>query len=58
MNTTDFVTDTTCTSAFVAAEKSSCEGPFSTFANNYLDVLFTAVFGIVGKLLFRILARK
>jgi hypothetical protein len=57
MNTTDFVTDTTCTSAFVAAAKPSCVGPFSTFANNYLDVLFTAAFGIVGKLFFRILAR-
>jgi len=48
INTTDFVTDTTCTSAFVAAGKSSCVGPFSTIANNYLDVLFTAAFGIVG----------
>jgi hypothetical protein len=57
INTTDFVTDTTCTSAFVAAGKSSCVGPFSTIANNYLDVLFTAAFGIVGKLFFRTLAR-
>jgi hypothetical protein len=57
MNATDYVTDTTCTSVFVAAEKASCVGPFSTFANNYLDILFTAAFGIVGKLIFRVVAR-
>jgi hypothetical protein len=56
MNTTEFVTDTTCTSAFIAAQKPSCVGPFSTFANNYLDVLFTAAFGIVGKLFLKMLA--
>lgn len=43
-----FVTDPTCTSAVVAAQKGSCVGPFSNFANNYLDVIFTAAFGIVG----------
>lgn len=57
MNATDYVTDTTCTSVFVAAAKASCVGPFSTFANNYLDVLFTAAFGIVGELVSRMLAR-
>lgn len=50
MNSTapPFVTDTTCTSAIVAAQKAGCVGPFSTFANNYLDVIFTAAFGVVG----------
>ena len=41
----------------MAAVKASCVGPFSTFANNYLDVLFTAAFGIVGELIFRLLVR-
>ncbi len=53
MNTTDFVTDTTCTSEFVAQKRAGCVGPFSTFANNYLDVLFTAAFGIVGELVLK-----
>jgi hypothetical protein len=44
-----FVTDITCTSAVVTAQKGSCVGPFSNYANNYLDILFTAAFGIVGK---------
>jgi hypothetical protein len=25
-----------------------CVGPFSQFANTYLDLIFTAAFGIVG----------
>jgi hypothetical protein len=25
-----------------------CVGPFSSFANSYLDLIFTAAFGIVG----------
>jgi hypothetical protein len=25
-----------------------CVGPFSSFANTYLDLIFTAAFGIVG----------
>ena len=43
-----FVTDATCTSAFVAATKLGCVSPFSSFANNFLDVVFTGAFGIVG----------
>jgi hypothetical protein len=56
MNATDYVTDTTCTNAFVAAQKASCVGPFSNYANNFLDVLFTAAFGIVGKLFSKLTA--
>ncbi|KAF2404175.1 hypothetical protein EJ06DRAFT_469708 [Trichodelitschia bisporula] len=43
-----FIRDTTCPSASVAAMKGGCVGPFSAFANNYLDLIFTAAFGIVG----------
>jgi len=43
-----FVTDSTCTSAVVAAQLSGCVSPFSTFANNFLDLVFTAAFGVVG----------
>jgi len=43
-----FVTDSTCTSSLVAAQLSGCVGPFSTFANNFLDLIFTAAFGVVG----------
>jgi hypothetical protein len=45
-----YVTDSTCTSAFVAASKLGCVGPFSSFANNFLDVIFTGAFGVVGML--------
>jgi hypothetical protein len=45
-----FVTDSTCTNAIVAATKPGCVTPFSSFANNYLDLIFTAAFGIVGML--------
>ncbi|KAK3076466.1 hypothetical protein LTS18_012924, partial [Coniosporium uncinatum] len=43
-----FIQDSTCPSALVAAQKQGCVGPFSAFANQYLDVIFTAAFGIVG----------
>ncbi|EOD46799.1 Tetraspanin [Neofusicoccum parvum] len=43
-----FVTDATCTDAVVAANLGGCIGPFSSFANQYLDVIFTAAFGLVG----------
>ncbi|KAK7724861.1 hypothetical protein SLS57_004132 [Botryosphaeria dothidea] len=43
-----FVTDATCTDAIVAANLGGCIGPFSSFANQYLDVIFTAAFGVVG----------
>jgi hypothetical protein len=32
----------------VAAQKGGCIGEFSSFANKYLDQIFTAAFGIVG----------
>lgn len=40
--------DSTCLSSLVAAQKGGCIAPFSTFANTYLDQIFTAAFGIVG----------
>jgi hypothetical protein len=43
-----FVTDTTCPSALVAAAQVGCVSPFSKYANNFLDVIFTGAFGIVG----------
>lgn len=39
-----------CTTPLVAAQKQGCVGPFSSFANVFLDFIFTADFGIVGKL--------
>jgi hypothetical protein len=43
-----FVIDAICTNAVVAASKVGCVGPFSSVANNFLDVVFTAAFGVVG----------
>lgn len=43
-----FETDATCTSPAVAASLGGCVGPFSTFGNNYLDLIFTGAFGVVG----------
>ena len=40
--------DNVCTSTFVASQKVDCAGPFSNFANGFLDLIFTAMFGIVG----------
>jgi hypothetical protein len=47
-NSPPFVTDTTCTNALQAAQLSGCVGPFSSFANDFLDMVFTAAFGVVG----------
>jgi len=44
-----FITDSTCTSAAVAAIQPGCVTPFSSYANNYLNIIFTAAFGIVGE---------
>lgn len=33
----------------MAANLGGCIGPFSSFANQYLDVIFTAAFGVVGE---------
>lgn len=43
-----FVQDSTCTNPLVAANLGGCVGPFSSFANGYLDLIFTADFGIVA----------
>ena len=43
-----FVTDSTCTNELVAASLQGCVNPFATFANRYLDIVFTGIFGIVG----------
>jgi hypothetical protein len=42
------VQDSTCQNVLVAAQKGGCIGKFSSFANKYLDQIFTAAFGIVG----------
>ncbi|TVY57059.1 hypothetical protein LCER1_G003114 [Lachnellula cervina] len=43
-----FVVDTTCPNALVAAARVGCVGPFSVYANGFLDLVFTGAFGIVG----------
>ncbi|KFY86733.1 hypothetical protein V500_07436 [Pseudogymnoascus sp. VKM F-4518 (FW-2643)] len=47
-NSPPFFQDSVCTNPLVAAQLSGCVGPFSTLANNYLDLIFTAAFGVVG----------
>jgi len=46
--TPPFIVDNVCPDSFAASQKMGCVGPFSTFANTYLDLIFTAAFGIVG----------
>lgn len=46
--TPPFIVDNVCPNSFTASQKMGCVGPFSAFANNYLDIIFTAAFGIVG----------
>ncbi|CAN8100606.1 unnamed protein product [Discula destructiva] len=43
-----FVTDSTCTSPAAAALMRGCAGPISSFANVFVDDIFTAVFGMAG----------
>jgi len=43
-----FVVDNTCPNAAAAAAQVGCVGPFSKEANNFLDIIFTGAFGIVG----------
>lgn len=43
-----FVVDNTCTNSLVAASLQGCVTPFSNFANNYLDFVFTAAFGVTA----------
>jgi len=46
--TPPFVVNNVCPDSNTASQKIGCVGPFSSFANNYLDIIFTAAFGIVG----------
>lgn len=50
MNSTTppFVVDSVCTNSVVAANLGGCVSPFASFGNNFLDLVFTAAFGIVG----------
>jgi hypothetical protein len=50
MNSTSppFVVDNTCTNSLVAEYLGGCVTPFSTYGNNFLDIIFTGAFGIVG----------
>lgn len=43
---TRFVTDATCPNAADAARHGLCIGPFGAFANSFLDIVFTAMFGV------------
>lgn len=44
----EFVVDRVCRNNLVAAQIEGCVGPLSRFANDFLDLVFTAVFGVVG----------
>lgn len=44
-----FVTDATCPSPAAAALMKGCSAPITSFANIFIDDIFTAVFGMVGK---------
>ncbi|MCJ1250354.1 phospholipid scramblase 1 [Trapelia coarctata] len=50
MNSTSppFVTDNVCPTAAAAAQKVGCVVPFWSFANSFLDIVFTSLFGIVA----------
>lgn len=50
MNSTSpaFVTDATCTSPAAAALMRGCAAPIASFANVFVDDIFTAVFGMAG----------
>lgn len=43
-----FVVDNICPDPTIAAARLGCVFPFSAYANKFLDVIFTAFFGIVG----------
>lgn len=44
----NFITDATCSSVVRAAQLGPCQDPFSQYADQFLDVVFTAFFGIAG----------
>jgi len=50
MNSTSpmYVMDSVCTGDIVAALKEGCVSPFATYAEKTINLLFTALFGIVG----------
>ncbi|PUU76371.1 hypothetical protein B9Z19DRAFT_258126 [Tuber borchii] len=50
MNSTTpmYVVDSVCTGDIVAAAEGGCVGPFANFAERWINLLFTALFGIVG----------
>jgi len=43
-----YVPDTTCTNDIVASTKEGCVTAFSSYAEKWLNYLFTAAFGVVG----------
>ncbi|KAL8941174.1 MAG: hypothetical protein Q9216_002403 [Gyalolechia sp. 2 TL-2023] len=43
-----FHKDSTCPNQPDALAKTDCVGPFSNFANDFLDLVFTAIFGMVA----------
>ncbi|RPB01775.1 hypothetical protein L873DRAFT_1675095 [Choiromyces venosus 120613-1] len=43
-----YVVDSVCTSDIVAASKEGCVGPFANYAERWINLLFTALFGIVA----------
>ena len=46
--TPPFIQDSVCTNPLVAANLGGCVSPFGSFANQFLDIVFTADFGIVA----------
>lgn len=48
-STASFAVDDVCPNAMAAANMPGCSGPFSAFANARLDIVFTGLFGIVGR---------
>ena len=50
MNSTTpmYVVDSVCTGDIVAAAEGGCVAPFANFAERWINLLFTALFGIVG----------
>lgn len=52
-----FQKDRACSSAAAASRMQTCMGPFTSFANDFFDIVFTSMFGFVGTynvLLFRL----
>lgn len=45
-----YVLDNICTNDLVAASKEGCVGAFSNYSERWLNLVFTAAFGVVGKL--------